>query len=209
MLKRKITLLVAALAISGIVSWSFEFRQYIQQDTVNIHGFPAQFGGWSSTEIKISENDYAILETRNAFSRMYKSAAGDTIYLFVVYSQNNRKVSHPPEICYTGGGATILSKSLRAVTANGQDGIVANRLDVEQGPDQQVMYYWFKVGSSFTPNYWQQQMLIAFKTLLGQKSSSALIRMAVVVQGEDIARADSAAQDFARRIVPALKQYLP
>jgi len=44
---------------------------------------------------------------------------------------------------------------------------------------------------------------------LGQKSSIALIRMAVVVQGEDIARADSAAQDFARRIVPALKQYLP
>jgi EpsI family protein len=203
-------LIVVALLFSGLISWSFSFRQYVQRDTVNVHLFPKQINGWIATEIPISDHDYGILETRNAFSRLYRSAKGEELLLFVVYSQNNRKVSHPPEICYTGSGATILSKGKVILNAGDEFGTFkVNRFSAEQGNDKQWAYYWFKVGNSFTASYWKQQILIAFKTLIGQPASSAMIRLSVSSLEGETEKTDKIAQEFTRLIVPFLNQYLP
>jgi len=99
-------ILVIFLAV-GTVSWGVYFKNYRQSDSLNIHHFPKVIGEWSSEELPISDDEKALLETDNVFVRRYTNAMKEEVYLFIVYSQNNRKVSHPPEICYTGGGATI------------------------------------------------------------------------------------------------------
>lgn len=210
-LNKNILLIIVMLIVSGSVSWFSFFSQYTQRDTVNIHLFPKTVGEWTATEIPISDNDYEILETRNAFSRIYRSPGREEVMLFIVYSQSNRKVSHPPEICYTGGGATILNKTAaRLDMGPGMTPIEANRFASEQGNYDQMTYYWFKVGTSFTASYSQQQILIALKTLLFQPSSSAMIRLSTAVADEkDTARADATAAKFAKEILPLVKQYLP
>ena len=211
-----VVLLVAACSFS----WGHFFKNYHQEDTVDIHLFPKTVGEWESKELTITEEEYAILETRNAFARKYSTEDGKHAILFVVYSQNNRKVSHPPEVCYIGSGVSVVSNEPKPIVEFPSDQfvgiepvesarVVANRLLLEQSVAQQVAYYWFKVGDVFTEKYWKQQLLIPLRSLLGQNASSAMIRISSTVKGGEVDKADQDAQEFAHLIYPLLNQYLP
>ena len=52
------------LLFSGIFSWKLYFKEYTQQDTVNIHNFPKTIGEWTSEELTITEHEYDILEQK-------------------------------------------------------------------------------------------------------------------------------------------------
>ncbi len=191
---------------SGAVSWNLYFKEYSQKDTVDINKFPKIIGEWTSKEVPISEGDYAILETRNAFIRNYTNVAGEKVQIFIVYSQNNRKVSHPPELCYTGSGARVLSNVPATIPLQNAKAIEGNRVLVERGRTQQVLYYWFKVGDSFTGNYWKQQILIGLKTLTGKPASSALIRLSSTIKN---GKTEKEALDIIKKFVPAIIPYIP
>lgn len=201
---------LAIFIFAGTLSWNLYFKVYRQEDTVDISSFPTEMEGWISTELPITEQEMEILETRNVFVRSYKNSSGDEVALFVVYSQNNRKVSHPPEICYTGGGAAILRNEKDSVFSDHlKKEVAANRLTISKGKFNQIAFYWFKVGDSFTPNYWKQQGLIALKSFLGQPASSALIRISANVENNDTSKAISDIKEFGRLIFPHLYQHLP
>lgn len=202
--------IIILLTIAATISWKSFFGEYAQQDSVSIHTFPMTIGEWAGEEIPISERDLSILETKNAFTRRFTSPSGQEIVLFIVYSQHNRKAAHPPEICYSGGGMSILSSNTRMIEDAGANvSLSTQRMFVEAGKYQQVVNYWFKVGETFTSNYYRQQVLIAIKTLLGQSSSSAMIRVASDVQGGDITASDAAIREFSLEILPILPKYLP
>lgn len=211
---KKYIFVISMLLISSIISWRFHFRNYMQEDTVNIHTFPRQVGSWSSEELTITDEEYDILETRNAFARRYTDAEGNIVDLFIVYSQTNRKVSHPPEVCYLGSGVSITNKiqksfdvSLAVGEAKSEHQVI--ELVLEQNWRQQISYYWFKVGDTFTASYWKQQLLIAYKTLLGQNSSSAMIRISSNVVDSNVEKSTEDVEKFTREIIPKLFEYLP
>ena len=202
--------LITLLLLAAATSWNSYFRTYTQQDTVSIHHFPMVVGEWSAEEIPISKRDLAILETDNALSRRYTTPSGQEVILFIVYSQTNRKAMHPPEICYSGGGITILSNDVYMVTDPAQSvSLDTHRMFVEHGHYQQVANYWFKVGDKFTSNYYKQQILVALKTFLGKPSSSAMIRVSSDVKEENVALTDAAIREFILTILPVVPQYLP
>ena len=194
---------------AGIISWRIYFREYRQSDSVNIHYFPKTIGDWTAEELPISDEEKALLETDNVFVRRYTNPLGEEVFLFTVYSQNNRKVSHPPEICYTGGGATILDSVRDRIEAADDGSVPVNRLTVERGETTQIFVYWFKVGDTFTSNYWAQQGLIALKSLQGYPASSALIRISATVHNEQSDEAVGLIKKFGRLVVPDLNKYLP
>ncbi|MFC1510676.1 exosortase C-terminal domain/associated protein EpsI [Candidatus Omnitrophota bacterium] len=193
----------------GVLSWRQYFKVYRQEDTVDISQFPTEIEGWRSEDIPLTELELSILETNNVFVRRYFNDTGKEIYLYIVYSQNNRKVSHPPEICYTGSGATIVNSVSDTIEHRGNGQIRANRLMVEKGNIEQVLFYWFKVGDSFTSNYWKQQGLIVLKSLFGRPASSALIRISANVENGQQLKAIKQIKEFGQLIVPHLYQYLP
>ena len=210
-MRQKIFIFIIALfVLAGMASWYLYFKKYEQQDTVNIHNFPQQIGEWTSQELTITEEEYAILETRNAFTRRYTHPENGTqVDLLIVYSQNNRKVSHPPEICYTGSGATILRHDQAVLPVSETGGVTANRLVMDLNDREYLSYYWFKVGDSYTPNYWKQQILIALKTLTAKPASSALIRMSILVPNDDQQQTEEEVKNFTRVMFPLLATYLP
>lgn len=207
---KSFAVIMALLLLTAAISWTLYFKEYRQQDTTDIHAFSKQVGEWTSEEITITDREYAILETRNAFSRKYTNKDGDAVILFIVYSQTNRKVVHPPEICYTGGGNTILSNVYHTIAVPEQDlNIKVNNFVVENGPYKQSVCYWFKVGSTFTSNYLKGQALIAVKRLLGRPASGAMIRVAANEDPEHPERTVQLIDQFTREITPLLFQYLP
>ena len=195
--------------LSILVSWRSYFKDYRQSDTVDIESFPMQIGDWVAEELPISEADYAILETRNAFTRKYTNPQGRGIYIFVVYSQSNRKISHPPEVCYTGSGVDVLENTRDSIPVPDANLMIyVNRLVLSKGTAKQLAFYWFKVGDIFTANYWKQQSLIALKTLLGQSASSALIRISSDVTAHDSVATVQVLKEFVELITPVLIGHL-
>lgn len=217
MMKRlKFIFILLLLIASGVVSWRVYFRVYTQEDTVNIHRYPERIGDWVSRDLPMSETEYAILETRNVFVREYKNSQTDEkVYLFIVYSENNRKVSHPPEICYTGSGFLLVNKrpdvleSRLAQKGGERIRVATQRLLLEQGSFEQMAHYWFKVGSGFTASYWKQQWMIVANTLLGKSSSSALIRISTDVKGGEYEEAEQQIRSFANEAIPLFYRFLP
>lgn len=207
---RTFFLVAAMFLVAGAVSWRVYFRDYRRADSVNIHRFPRVIGGWAAEDLPVSDEEKAVLETDNVFVRRYTNAEHEEVFLFMVYSESNRKVSHPPEICYRGGGATILNSVRDAFWSASRDITVdVNRLTVERGSVTQIFVYWFKVGDAFTSNYWKQQALIALKSLFGRPASSALIRISATVHDGNDADAIQRIKKFGRLILPYLRLYLP
>ena len=198
--------------VAGYLSWSLYFKVYSQSDTVDISNFPREISSWTSEEIPLTATEKAILETDNVFVRKYTHSDSREVVLFIVYSQNNRKVSHPPEICYTGSGATILNNThdTFAFEKEGSaQSVQANHMRVEFGQKEQDVFYFFKVGDTFTSNYWQQQYLIALKSFLGEPASSALIRISANIDEGKPNQSVEDVKEFARLVIPQLNQYLP
>jgi len=207
---KRFIFLVCLLIMACLLAWNFYFKAYFQRDTVDIVNFPKSIGSWEGEDLPIPAQDLAILETTNAFVRRYTNPTGEEVYLFIVYSQNNRKVSHPPEICYTGSGATIVDRLLKPIRINDEIKIHANHLVVEKGKEKQIVLYWFKVGNTFTPNYWRQQALIALKSFFGESASSALIRLSIDARDDSkVAQAEKTLLQFAHEIYSPTFRYLP
>ncbi len=208
---QQLWIVIVLLAGIGLAAWGSYFRTYFAKDTVSIHIFPKKIGDWVSEDLPITDEEYAILETRNAFIRKYTNTkTGDVVYLYIVYAQNNRKVSHPPEICYTGGGADVLADRKEKIPLPNGTTIVANNLKLAFRDAEQLSFYWFKAGKdTYTPNYWHQQILLAKNTLLQKSSSSALIRVSsdIINGNEDAAK--KRIKTFIRLIAPLLPKYLP
>ncbi|MDE1921613.1 MAG: EpsI family protein [Candidatus Omnitrophica bacterium] len=206
---KQYTIILVCFIIAALASWKFYFDITNQKDTVDIHQFPKTIAGWTSKELPISDKDKAILETTNVFARQYTNPQGKSVFLFIVYSQHNRKVSHPPEICYTGSGVDIDQDTHAVIPVDFKHlKIRTNRLLLQVGDFKQYAYYWFKVGDSFTPDYWKQQILIAFNALLGRDVGSALIRISVNVNSNKEA-AIANVKEFTNLITPLLFKYLP
>jgi len=207
----QLLLITLTLAITLVFSWVLFFKQAVQKDTVDINLFPKTIGTWTSVDLKITPDEFAILETNNAFVRLYTNSVDKTkVMLYLVYSQTNRKVAHPPEICYTGGGMTILEDVHDTIPVHYKNlTIQANRLRMTRKNYTQIAYYWFKVGDHFTSNYWKQQLLIAFYTLLGKHPSSALVRLSADVEDNNIDNSITIIKKFTNLITPDLFSYIP
>ncbi len=207
----QVLLICLTLVAAGIISWFLYFKQAVEKATVDINHFPKTIGTWDSVDLPITKDEYAILETGNAFVRLYTNSVDKSrIYLYLVYSQTNRKVAHPPEICYTGGGFTIVEDAHDTIPVQYKNlTIQANRLRMNKGNFTQIAYYWFKVGDHFTSNYWKQQILIAFYTLLGRHPSSALVRVSADVVNDNINKTIDKIKNFTNLIAPELFLYLP
>ncbi len=203
------SIILLLFAASTVISWPLYFKNYAAPDTVVIHDFPMVVQDWTAEELPISDEEYAILETRNAFARMYTNASGAQVMLYIIYSQHNRRVAHPPEICYSGGGATITKKYPHTVSTQTPAPLVVNKVVIDEQRYQQIMYYWFKIGDAYTPSYWRQQILIALKTLSRRPSSSAMVRVTSIVQNDDPQSTMELMDAFVTTIMPLIPQYLP
>lgn len=196
-------LVVAALAVFS----SFNSFRHEGDSETKMENFPKSIGEWEGKDIPIPERDYEILETRNLIMREYTNTrSGESVYLYIIYSADNRKAAHPPEICYTGGGAnTITEKSVIALT----DTIKANKFSIDSKDNRQLVVYWFKSTNLNTYSYIKQQLKVVTDRMLRKKTSSAMIRVSALVKNNDSAAALGLIQSFCRQIAPLFSQYVP
>jgi EpsI family protein len=195
--------ILAIVSVIGIVSY-FPNR-FDTGSKIKVAEFPKTIGEWTGTDIPLDEKVYQILETRNLFVRDYKNTSGDTVNLYIVYSEDNRKVSHPPEVCLMGSGMTIADKSSIQITPS----IRATKMIVEKADTRELVVYWFKAGNLQTDKYLKQQLKIVTDRMFGRRTSGALIRLSMEIKDGKQEEALALVKEFVREIETLLQRYVP
>jgi len=198
-----VCVILAVVAVVGIIAY-LPAREDIGLK-VKVSDFPMTVGEWTAKEMPVEESVYQILATRNLFIREYKNKNGDLLYMYVVYSEDNRKVSHPPEVCLMGGGATLVGNTPVQLTLV----IRGNKLLVEKGGARDLIVYWYKAGNFYTDNYVRQQLKVVLARVFGKRTAGAMIRLSTDIKNSDEQSAIKLIQSFTSQIEPLLNKYVP
>jgi EpsI family protein len=141
--------------------------------------FPFTLQGWKGEESPVDRRTYEILETRNVLSRSYRNSAGEKVHLLLVSSKKDRRVAHPPEVCFTGANFVITDEKDRALDWRGQkiparEFVAKNERDARE---VQTVLYFYKVGKTYTANYYKQQISFAMDRAANRASDVLLVRL--------------------------------
>ena len=144
--------------------------------------FPLELGPWKGKETPLDERTYEILETRNVLSRIYENPEGKKVHLLLVGSHKDRRVAHPPEVCYLSSNYMIVSAGAAQLKIKEQQIPVKEFVaKSERNPsDEESVLYLYKVGDRYTTNYYAQQLQFAWDRLGRRDSQVLLIRLAGV-----------------------------
>lgn len=175
-------MLVAASAISlGLFN-----REMTAHDKLDVHTFPMTVGEWKGKDLPITEQEYDILETRNLISREYTDSSGDKLYLFIIYSETNRSVFHPPEVCMMGSGMCITDKQIENFDV-GNKVFTTNKLFAEKGQHKEIILNCYKVGNIYTSDFYLQQTRLAFHQIFGRNVPGATLRVSMSIEKDSAA----------------------
>ncbi|MBL7068997.1 MAG: EpsI family protein [Candidatus Omnitrophica bacterium] len=175
---------VAALSITSVFSFGLYSRQREAVDSVEIKDFPHTIRDWEGEDLDITENEYRILETRNLIVREYKNDRDEKIYLFIIYSETNRSVFHPPEVCLIGSGVNMVEKIYEDIKS--PYGVFkCNKLYLEKKGARDISLYCYKTGRTYTFNYYLQQALFTINQLFAKNKGGATIKVSTRVSDNE------------------------
>ncbi|MBM4016885.1 MAG: EpsI family protein [Planctomycetes bacterium] len=133
---------------------------------------------WESYDLVMDDRTLDILETRDYLYRRYFSPGLQPVDFCVIFSRDNRKGTHPPDLCLEGGGQDIVEKrDVVLPNVEGRGEVRCRALVVQTGTSRQHFLYVYKCGDEYTPSFWRQQFAIFANGLLGRSASGALIRV--------------------------------
>lgn len=202
--------MIILLVIVGALSVILYFRQMVDSGSIEISRLPMEISEWKGEDIPLDERTYAVLETRNALMREYKNPKDEDVYLYIVFSDINRRVAHPPEVCYTGGGIEIVEKAQSQFNVPGlEETLLVNSFVSRKDGSESLVYYWYKTGDRFTARYLTQQAKAALNQMMGKMSAVALIRISTAINNGDKEKASQTLQEFSRKVIPLILERTP
>ena len=159
---------------------------------------------------KLDQLSLIILEYPDYVYRRYMSPnTGDWVDLLIVFSANNRKGTHPPEVCIEGAGNKITTTQVTSMTVPEFGEVSMRELITQRANEQTCFLYIYKCGDKYTPSFFAQQFWIFVNGLTARNTSGALIRISVSARTQDVEPARKLAADAASALMPYIDQKLP
>jgi EpsI family protein len=164
---------------------------------------------WQGQDLELDEQTLTILETNDYLYRRYTNTASAPVDLCIVFSQDNRKGTHPPDICLEGSGSDIVAKyDVVVPNVAGRGDVPCRAIIVQTGTRRAYHLYVYKCGREYTPSFWKQQFTIFANGLLHRNASGALIRVSTPV-GDDETAARRRCTMMLGAAIPYLDAALP
>lgn len=181
---RDYLLIISLLLITSVFSLGLFLKQKTSHDRLDMRAFPYTLGDWKGQDIEVTEREYKILETRNLISREYVNSSGDRIYTFIIYSETNRAVFHPPEVCLIGSGVTITDKRSEKINFDKRD-FLTNKLYLEKGNAREMALYCYRAGNIYTDNFYFQQIYLIMNQVFARRVPGATIRVSMFIKQDE------------------------
>jgi EpsI family protein len=167
---------------------------------------------FQGTDIEMDEQVKIILETNDMVYRRYRDDRGRIVDMLVVFSADNRKGTHPPEVCLKGANTEIDAKRVVNMDLPGMGTMPMRELETTTGRIKAWHLYVYKCGDAYTYSFFKQQLVVFLNGLLQRNAAGALIHLTVPVMsaGPDAkAEARSLEYDAARVLLPQIDRKLP
>jgi EpsI family protein len=165
---------------------------------------PHRIGPFEGEDVALRARTIELLETTDVVNRIYAPSDGSPyVSVCVVHSPDNRKIAHPPEVCYAGWGYEVVERSRTSL--EGPDGLFdAAFLTVTKGTSRDSILYWYQTGSALGANYYREQLRAALAMVSGRPLGTSLVRLSTPeTDGRDAAR--ERLRSFATLLVPHLQ----
>jgi EpsI family protein len=164
---------------------------------------------WPSQDMELDEQTMTILETRDYLLRRFYIPGSVPVDFALVFSQDNRKGTHPPDLCLEGTGQDIVA--IRDVLLEGVEGrpaLPCRELIVQSGKERTYYLYTYKCGSVYTRSFWRQQLVIFLNSLLHRNATGALVRVSAPMSDRSDEGQEQVKQ-LLRLAIPHLDKNLP
>jgi EpsI family protein len=173
---------------------------------------PENLGNWNKVRnIPFQDRIIAILGTKDVLGGVYENSEKNIIKIVIVQAVNNRSAFHPPEYCLTGAGSEIVEKRIKVINGipeiNG--GFSVNEMVFKASDKSNLLVWnWYSVEKSMTPNYYSQQWKLVTDRLRHGDTRGAVVNMYTNIYESDVAAADNLNADFLKALVPFLSSNL-
>ena len=207
--RKRCVVAIVAMAIVGPIALYFQFDVPPPSTSDVLKDIPVDIGPWAMVDERgPSEDEKRILETDAILTRTYSRGTPPQCDLSVVFARDNRRVAHPPEICYKGSGWMVEKRSVVEFPVDGAP-FRANRLLLLRGNARLLVLYWYKAGPTCTENYLTMQWNIVKTHLTRRGSSSALCRVsAISTEPEKDNEVVATLREFAAIAIPAVNKVI-
>jgi EpsI family protein len=168
---------------------------------------PLDLAHYRGEDLEITERQLQLLESRDVLLREYShTERGEAVLACVAVAEGQRRVAHPPEVCYRGQGWSIeqMETCRRTLAGRGQS---VQRLHIAQHGEERLVYSWYRVGPRQSPSYLRQQIWGVWSRFQGKNELSALVRFSTAAAG-DPARAEAVLERFCDEFLPELEKAL-
>ena len=178
-----------------------------------LSSFPNQVGEWLGKQEYFDKQIYDSLGVDDAFLGNYTTPDGRLIQLYIGYYETQREghLIHSPKHCLPGAGWNILSRSIEEIiipkTNPGK--LRAVKLFVEKGGQRQSVLYWFQSGKRFIASEYMQKIYLVVDAITRKRTDGAFVRVMSPLKDESIEETVSYLKDFAKTLLPILKEYIP
>jgi EpsI family protein len=176
--------------------------------------FPAAIQGWKMVdEGGMDQETLEVLRADDVLSRTYYDAASNRgAHLFVAYFQSQRtgQAPHSPKNCLPGSGWVPSESGIVSMTVPGAAApIEMNRYVVTKGEDRSVVLYWYQTRDRVIASEYRARIYMVADAIRYNRTDTALVRVVVPVQGNQVEAAVKTAQDFVAAFFARLRQHLP
>jgi EpsI family protein len=204
-----LALILAALAVSALVSNTLLFRQVVQGKSELTRNISHHIGPWQLVdEVQASASEIQGLETSDIIKRTY-SDGRNYIELVVAYiAHSSRKSAHAQEACLRGAGAMVGS----ITDVKWEQGRLGGKLiTIDLRERRQWVCYWYKIGNVYTADYLSSSLRMFLGGLFGKKQQGAsMIRILTPeTRGEKPEVILNRLQTFTHHLLPELEKNLP
>ncbi len=210
-----VTAIVLIVLSAGVAIWLSRSVPAMHRADVAAEAVPSELqiddDLWVGHNETLSEQELTILETNDYLNRVYAPGPSvlDEIRFLIVFSSDNRKGTHPPDLCIEGGGTNIVAKGdVQISQVEGVGELPCRELVAQRGPYQTYFLYTYKCGDRYTQSFWTQQLTIFANGLLRRNASGALIRVSAVVNGT-VEETRERCVRFMRTAIPHVDRKLP
>lgn len=184
-------------------------------DRASFELFPRSVGDWEGTRGTFSAEIEEVLGADDYVAASYsRSDIAAPVQFFSAFYETQTEGSgiHSPEVCLPAGGWEIFSLDPHEVhfpdTAFGS--FELNRAIIQNGRQQQVVYYWFEQrGQRFT-NDFLAKLWVAWDSFKYNRTDGALVRFISPIEpGETAADADARILELMEDVLPRLPRFVP
>lgn len=179
-----------------------------------LHEFPRQVASWRTSQEGVIEPEVQrILRADDLLNRSYVNTTdGRFANLFVAFfkSQRTGQTPHSPKNCLPGSGWVPAIEDFLTIRMPGEaEDKKVNRYLVQKGDEKSIVLYWYQSRDRVIASEYWAKVYVVVDALRYNRTDTALVRVVVPVEGNNIDLATQTAVKFAREFYQPLRQTLP